>query len=133
MTDLRKFAWYQLAVFALGGAAYPVMLAITRNALASLAAFAVLALLPVPQMILIRRRRWPLVDERDQAIWRRAESEGYRVFGLLMMFWAVWVGIAFADDGQVPYLLVAPVVWIGCLLMMAARSIFTLALDSRGT
>lgn len=131
MTDLRKNAWYQLAVIALGAVAYLVMFAITRNVLASFAGLAVLALLGVPPMVFIRRRRWPLVDERDQAIWKRAELEGYRVFGLLMMFWGVWVGIAFADDGQVPYQLVAPVVWIGCLLMMAARSIFTLVLDSR--
>ncbi len=132
MTDLRKHALYQLAVIALGIVAYLVMYAITGNVMASFAGFAVLALLGVPSMVLIRRRRWPLIDERDRAIWSRAEVEGYRVFGLAMMVWALWVGASFAEEGQVPLAFVFPVVWVGILLMMAVRSIFTLVLDRRG-
>ena len=132
MTELRKFAWYQLVIIALGLVAYLVMFATTRNVMASFAGFVVLAFLGVPSLVLIRRRRWPLTDERDKAIWSRAEIEGYRVFGLALMVWAVWVGASFADKGQVPLVFVFPVVWVGILLMIVARSIFTLVLDSRG-
>ena len=133
MTDLRKYAWFQLAVAALAAMAVLVMLAITGNVMASLAGFSVMALTGVQGLILSRRRRSPIQDERDETIQRRAMAAGYTALWLLLIAWGVGVSLAFPVEDGVPLVYVAPVVLVGWWLMTSIRSITILVLDSRGS
>jgi hypothetical protein len=132
MTQLRKHAWFQLVVIAVGTAAFLLMLVITGNVMASFAGFAVLGLLGVPHLVNLRKRNWLVRDERDQTIRVKAESVGYAAVWTFLVIWAVWVGTTFADEGQVPMVYVAPVVWVGWMVMISARAVATLTLDRLG-
>lgn len=133
MTDFRKYAQFQLAVATLAAVAVLVVLLITGNVMASLSGFSVLALLGFQGLVFYRRRRGPIQDERDEAIQRRAVAAGYTAFWLFLVAWGVGVPLAFMNEGRVPMEYVAPVVWVGCWLMVSVRSITVLVLDSRGS
>ena len=133
MTEFRKYARFQLIVAALTAVAVLVMLATTRNVMASLAGFSVMALLGVQGMIFSRRRRLPIQDERDEAIQRRAMAAGYTALWLFLIPWGVGVSLAFSYEDGVPLIYVAPVVWVGWWLMISVRSVTILVLDSRGS
>lgn len=132
MTDLRKFAWYQLVIIAVGCCAFVAMFALTGNVLGSFAAFSVLGLLAIPHIRAVSNRKRLVRDERDEAIWQKAESAGYATGWVFLIIWGVWVGTTFPVHEGVPYVFVAPVVWIAWLLMMAARAVATLVLDGQG-
>ena len=71
-------------------------------------------------------------DERDEHIHRRAEMIGYKVFWLCFVAWGVLVPWHFWDAGQVPLAFVAPVVYVGFLLVMFVRGVAILVLCARG-
>ncbi len=133
MTEFRKYARFQLIVAALTAVAVLMMLATTRNVMASLAGFSVMALLGVQGLVFSRRKRSPIQDERDQAIQRRAMTIGNAALWLLLVVWGVWVPLTFSNEGGVPLIYVAPVVWVGWWLMVSVRSVTILVLDSRGS
>ena len=133
MTELRKYARFQLAVAILAAVAVLMILAITGNVMASLSGFSVLALLGFRALISSRGRRLPIQDERDEAIQRRAFTVGYTALWLFLVAWGVGVPLAFANEHTVPLMYVAPVVWVGWWLMASVRSITILVLDSRGS
>jgi len=129
MTDFRKYARFQLAVAALAAVAVLVVLAITGNVMASLSGFSVLALLGFQGLVFYRRGRGPIQDERDEAIQHRAVAAGYTAFWLFLVAWGVGVPLAFMNEGRVPLVYVAPVVWVGWWLMVSVRSITVLVLE----
>ncbi|MFH1762821.1 MAG: hypothetical protein ABIF09_01395 [Gemmatimonadota bacterium] len=133
MTDLRKYAWFQLAVAALAALAVLGILAITKNAMASLAGFSVMALTGFHALISSSARRRPIQDERDEAIQHRAMTAGYAALWVLLVAWGVGTSLAFASEGTVPLVYVAPLVLVGWWLMTSIRSIAILVLDSRGS
>jgi cytochrome b561 len=133
MTELRKYARFQLAVTTLTAVAVLVILAITGNVMVSLSGFSVLALLGFRVLISPRGRRSPVHDERDEAIQRRAVTAGYTALWLFLVVWGVAMPWAFADGGSVPLVYVAPVIWVGWWLMASVRSITILVLDRRGS
>jgi FtsH-binding integral membrane protein len=133
MTDFRKYARFQLVVATLAAVAVLVVLLITGNVMASLSGFSVLALLGFQGLVFYRRRRGPIQDERDEAIQRRAVAAGYTAFWLFLVAWGVGVPLVFMNEGRVPLVYVAPVVWVGWWLMVSVRSITVLVLDSRGS
>ena len=133
MTEFRKYARFQLAVTTLAAVAVLVMLVITGNMMASLSGFSVLALLGFRGLISSRSRRLPIQDERDESIQRRAVTAGYTALWLFLVAWGVGVPLAFANEGGVPLVYVAPVVWVGWWLVTTVRSITILVLDGRGS
>ncbi len=133
MTEFRKYARFQLIVVALTAVAVLVMFGTTRNVMASLAGFSVMALLGFRALISSRGRGWPIQDERDKAIQSRAFTAGYTALWLFLVTWGVSMSLAFADEGSVPMIYVAPVVLVGWWLMESTRAITTLVLDSRGS
>ena len=133
MTELRKYAWFQLAVAVLTATAVLVILMITGNVMASLAGFSVMALTGLQALISSRGRRRPIQDERDETIQRRAMAAGYTVLWLFLVAWGVGVSLAFPVEDGVPLVYVAPVVLVGWWLMTSVRSIAILVLDSRGS
>jgi len=132
MTELRKYARFQLMVVGLTALAVTAVFLATGNAMASLSGFAVMALLGVRAMTFRGRRQGPVQDERDEAILRRAYAVGYTALWLFLVAWGVVVSLAFSDEGGVPLVYVAPVVMLGWWLMTLVRSITILMLDSRG-
>ena len=133
MTELRKHAWFQLAVAVLTALAVLAMLAITGNVMASLAGFSVMALTALPALTFSRGRRRPIQDERDETIQRRAMAAGYTALWLFLVAWGVSVSLAFPVEDGVPLVYVAPVVLAGWWIMTSVRSITILVLDSRGS
>jgi len=133
MTEFRKYARFQLIVVALTAVAVLLLFAITRNVMASLAGFSMLALLGFRALISSHGRGWPIQDERDKAIQSRAFTAGYTALWLFLVTWGVSVSLAFANEGSVPLMYVAPVVWVGWWLMISVRSVTILVLDSRGS
>ena len=132
MTEFRKFARFQLGVTVLTAVAVLVLFAITRNVMASLAGFSVMALLGFRALMASRNRRPPIQDERDAAIQSRAFTAGYTVLWLFLVAWGVGIPLAFSNEGSVPLVYVAPVVLVGWWLMGSTRAITILVLDSRG-
>ena len=132
MTEFRKFAWFQLAVTGLAGTAVLVVFAITGNVMASLSGFSVMALLGFRWLIMTRNRPPPIQDERDEAIQRRASTAGYAGLWIFLVAWGVCIPLAFADEGSVPLVYVAPMVWVGWWIMATVQSFTILLLDTRG-
>ena len=132
MTEFRKFARFQLGVTVLTAVAVLVLFVITRNAMASLAGFSVMALLGFRALMASHKRRPTIQDERDAAIQSRAFTAGYTVLWVFLVAWGVGVSLAFGNEGSVPLVFVAPVVWVGWWLMESTRAITILFLDSRG-
>lgn len=133
MTELRKYARFELVVATLAALAVLMILAITGNVMASLSGFSVLALLGFRALISSRSRRLPIQDERDETIQRRAMATGYTALWLFLVAWGVGVSLAFPVEDGVPMVYVAPVVLVGWWLMTSVRSITILVLDSRGS
>jgi hypothetical protein len=133
VTEFSKYARFRLTVRALAAAAVTVVLAITGNVMASLSGFSVMALLGLRGLNPLRKRRNPVQDERDEAIQRRAFTAGYTALWLFLVVWGVAVVLAFAKEGSVPMVYVAPVIWVGWWLVASVRSITILVLDSRGS
>jgi len=133
MTEFRKYARFHLVVTTLAVVAVLVILVITGNMMASLSGFSVLALLGFRGLIPSLSRRLPIQDERDEAIQRRAVTAGYTALWLFLVAWGVAVPLAFANEGGVPLVYVAPVVWVGWWLVATVRPITILVLDSRGS
>lgn len=132
MTEFRKFAWFQLAVTGLAGTAVLVVYAITGNGMASLSGFSVMALLGFRWLTLSRNRELPIQDERDEAIHRRASTIGFAALWFFLVAWGVGVPLAFSDEGLVPLVYVASMVWVAWWLMISVQSVTILVLDSRG-
>jgi hypothetical protein len=86
----------------------------------------------VQRMKFSRGRRSPIQDERDEAILRKAVAMGYTVLWLFLVAWGVFIPLAFADDGQIPMVYVAPVVIVAWWLVVIVRSITVLVLDGEG-
>ncbi len=133
MTELRRFARFQLVVSALTALAVLMILAITGNVMASIAGFSVLALTGIRGLASSRRKTSPIRDERDQAIQRRAVSAGYSALWLFLIVWGVYTPLKFMDESQVPISYVAPVVCGGWWLVITVRAVSVLVLDSRGS
>jgi len=133
MTELRKYARFQLVVAALTAVAVLAVFVTTGNVLASLAGFSVLALLGFQALNSSRTRKLPIQDERDGVIHRKAVTAGYSALWIFLVAWGVSVPLVFSNDGQIPMAYAAPVVWVGWWLMVTVRSIMILALDSQGS
>jgi hypothetical protein len=119
-------------VVILAGVACGVGWLVTRNVLASLAGFSVLAILGLRPLTRSGRSGSPIQDERDRAIQQKAWASGYTALWILLVAWGVAVPLAFADSGLVPIALVAPVVWVAWWVVVFVRSVSILVLDSRG-
>ena len=132
MTEFRKFAWFQLGVTGLAGTAVLVLFIFTGNMMASLSGFSVMALLGFRWLIGSRDRPPPIQDERDEAIQRRASTAGYAALWIFLVAWGVCIPLTFADEGTVPLVFVAPMVWVGWWLMASVQSVTILVLDTRG-
>ena len=76
MTEFRKFALFQLAVAGLAAVAVISLFAWSGNVLASMAGFAMLALLGLRAALLQGSGTRPVQDERDEAIQHRATVAG---------------------------------------------------------
>ena len=132
MTEYRRYAQFELYAVVLAALAVGVMFALTRNTLASLAGFSLLALPALRTVFRKGNHPSPLRDERDEAIHRRAMTAGYVAFWVAFVAWGVVVPMAFSQEGSVPLAFVSPAVWVGGWLVICVRSITVLVLDSRG-
>jgi len=132
MTEFRRYAVYQLVVAGLAAVAVILLLVFTRNVMASLAGFALLALVGARRVILRESTASPVQDERDEAIQRRATVAGHVALWLALVAWGVAVPLVFGDRGTVPLVWVAPVVWVAWWLVTCVQSLTILVLDARG-
>lgn len=128
MTNSRKYALFHLAVAAAAAVAVVIVYLLSRNVLAAISGFAVLALLGL-RVAFLRR---PVEDERDEAIHRRAAMAAHVALWLALVAWGVSVTVAFGERGSVPLAWVAPVVWVAWWLVTTVRSLTILVLDRRG-
>ncbi len=123
MNPQEKAAWYMLAVVA-----YFVMLSLTGHPGASIAAFSLLALIAFSPMFATGKKSKIVADEHDQLISLKATRVGFRVF------WLYFVGYCVVASGFLEYVQSIPsylfilLVVTGLCVMLAARSIATLAL-----
>jgi hypothetical protein len=132
MTEFHRNARFQLLVAGSSAIAVLVLYAVTHNVMASMAGFALLALLEA-RALLRRRQGVPTVqDERDEAILQRSTVMGYTVLWVALVAWGVFVPLRFGDRGSVPVEWVAPVVWVAWWLVAVTRSMSVLVLDGRG-
>ena len=132
MTEFRKLALFQLAVAGLAAVAVISLFAWSGNVLASMAGFAMLALLGLRAALLQGSGTRPVQDERDEAIQHRATVAGYVALWLALVIWGTAMPLVFGDRGTVPLVWVAPVVWVAWWLVTCVQSITILILDSRG-
>ena len=132
MTEFRKFALFQLAVAGLAAAAVIALYAWSGNVTASLAGFALLALMGLRAAFRRGDGTRPVQDERDDAIRHRATVAGYVALWLALVIWGTAMPLIFGDRGTVPLVWVAPVVWVAWWLVTCVQSITILVLDSRG-
>jgi cytochrome b561 len=132
MTRYRKLARFQLAVAALAAVAVVSLYAWSGNVIASLAGFALLALIGFRAVFLQGSGARPVQDERDDAIQQRATVAGYVALWLALVIWGTAMPLVFGDRGTVPLVWVAPVVWVAWWLFTCVQSIAILLLDSRG-
>jgi hypothetical protein len=133
MTEFRRYARFQIIVSMLTAAAVLTILVVTRNVMASLAGFSVLALQGARGLSPVRGKLQPIQDERDEAIHRKVVAAGYSAFWAFLVIWGVSVPLAFMDRGRVPLAYVAPVVWVGWWLVTTVRALTALILDVRGS
>ena len=132
MTEFRKFALFQLAVAGSAAVAVISLFAWSGNVLASMAGFAMLALLGLRAALLQGSGTRPVQDERDEAIQHRATVAGYVALWLALVIWGTAMPLVFGDRGTVPLVWVAPVVWVAWWLVTCVQSITILILDNRG-
>lgn len=132
MTEFRKNALFQLVVAGLAALAVVVLYVWSRNVMASMAGFALLALLESRAMFRRGKGAHPVQDERDEAMQRQAALVGYVALWLALVAWGVAVPLIFGERGTVPLVWVAPVVWVAWWLVTSVRSVTILVLDRRG-
>jgi len=130
MSPSQKIAWYNLVVIALAAAAYLVLYTLTGHPVASMAGFALLALLGCTALFVTRRKGEVLFDERDREIERKAGQAGFFIFWLY--FVAACTLIPFYYDHQaVPSYLFGGLCWVGFMVLLAARSMAVLVIYRR--
>lgn len=129
MTEFRQHARFQLLVAVMAALAVIAIYLGTHKLMASLAGFALLALLDTRALLRRRRGVQPVQDERDEAILHRSTVIGYTVVWLAMVAWGVFVPLRYGESGSVPLEWVAPVVWAAWWLVAVTRSMSVLILD----
>ena len=121
MTEFRKFARFQLAVAGLAAVAVVSLYAWSGNVIASLAGFALLALMGLRAVFLQGSGARPVQDERDDAIQQRATVAGYVALWLALVIWGTAMPLVFGDRGTVPLVWVVPL----ALFLMTFILVFT--------
>jgi len=132
VTSLQKYAVFHLVVLACTLAAVGALLLATGRPMASLAGFALLALIGI-RGTSMRGTRSPIQDERDEQIVRRAAAASYTIFWICFVAWGVVLTLAFQNGAAVPIVYIAPAVWVGMWLVLAVRAVAILALNRAST
>ena len=128
MTNLQKQAVFHLIVMTACAVAVVVLLCVTRRPDVSLAGFALISLIGF-RSFWERGPRYPVQDERDQLINRRAGTIAYSVFWVCFVIWGVSLTMAFQERAAVPITYITLAVPAGMWLFVTARAVAILALD----
>lgn len=120
MDEFEKRAWWNLCVAVGAVVVFAILWIVTRNPVASMGAFAILALSAAPFF----RLRQPASDERDREIDRKSTMAAMRLFWILLVIGAVGMGFALGWDTrvQVPVRAFGDVIWGGWIVILTAKS-----------
>ena len=131
MTELHRHARRQLLAVILAAISVTALYLWSSNFMASSAGFAWLALPAIVEAFRGGRTRRPVQDERDEMIAQRATTIGYSALWVGLVVWGVSVPLVFGDEGVVPLVWVAPVLWVAWWTVAGVRAIAILVLDGR--
>lgn len=130
MQELEKRAWLNMSVAVGVLFLFVVILKLAHSVAAATAAYALLALTAVPEL-----KRSPVVfGERDRVIDRKALLTGLRAFWVLLALGVISMGVFLGWDRilAIPVWGLAQVLWIGWIVVLAAKSLATIVLYHSG-
>jgi hypothetical protein len=132
MSQLQKYARFNLAVFGLAVAVYLVAMPFIGPK-AALGAFGLCGLWGLGARYVRRGRDGkPTIDERDQQIWQQSTVAGYSIFWLAFVAACMLPWFIAGPNGSIPVQVLPLYVGAGWATFMVVQSIVILVQYARG-